>query len=396
MYEQSAPHVDHHASARLAFVTLGPIEGTVSSILERLRAEFPDLDIDHVDIGSWAKSHRLLIATNLLMVLAERGPGIFLDRRRLWGAFYRTSFMFRSIRRLMRRRQAAGTYSFSLQRHSLFDASMPGVPHFVYTDHTELVRRRYADYDSRTAPPDAWLRRERQIYDSASVVFTMSDHVRASLIEQYGLSSDRVKCVGAGSNVVIDERTFTEPNFAGDIVLFVGRDWERKGGPDLIAAFRRVREHVADASLLIAGCSPDVNGPGITVLGDQTAAQLTRRFSESAVFCMPTRVEPFGIAFVEAAAHGLPVVGTTVGAVPDIVREGETGYLHPPHDVDGLTGSLIALLTNPERCRMMGRAGREYVKERYTWTQAVAQIAAAIRPLVTPGEPSDTHGRRGP
>lgn len=367
------------AGPRCAFVTLGPVSGTIASILERLRVEFPDVEIDHIDIGAWVKSRRLMVAANLLVVLAERGPSIFLDRQRLWGAFYRTSFMFGAVRRLMRHRVSESAYLFSLQRHSLFDASAPGVPHFVYTDHTELVRRRYPDYNVRTAAPERWLRLERQIYTRARTVFTMSNHVAASLIEQYGLPHDRVKCVGAGSNAVTDPETSGAPAYASQRVLFVGRDWERKGGPDLLTAFRQLREQVPGATLLIAGCSPDVAGPGVTVLGDQTSEELTRCFKGAAVFCMPTRVEPFGIAFVEASAHALPVVGTTVGAVPDIVRDGETGYLHDPHDVAGLVRSLSLLLTDPERCRRMGDAGRAYVQRHYTWARAVGQMAQEIR-----------------
>lgn len=381
MPDQPVHHVEQK-TPRVAFVALGPVPGTIGSILERLRVEFPEFEVDHVDIGMWAKSRRILVVTNLLVVLAERGPLIFFDRQRLWGAFYRTSFMFKAIRHLMERRHIAGDYAFSLQRHSLFDASVPGVPHFVYTDHTELVRQRYPDYDCRTAPPDRWLRRERQIYERARTVFTMSDHVRVSLLEQYGLSSERVKCVGAGSNVVIDDSTFTVPEYASKQILFVGRDWERKGGPDLVAAFRRVRKQIPDAALVIAGCSPDVGGSGITVLGDQLPAQLSLLFSQSAVFCMPTRVEPFGIAFVEAALHGLPVVGTSVGAVPDLVHDGKSGYLHAPHDVDGLVASLVQLMSDPELCRRMGHHGRKYVQKRFTWTNAVAQMAREIRPAV--------------
>jgi glycosyltransferase involved in cell wall biosynthesis len=371
--------VEQH-SRRFAFIGIGDFSGTNAQVLERLRAEFPELEADQIDLPTWVRSHRGIMIRNLLHVLAERGPGIFRDRDRLWGAFYRTTYIFRAINRALNDRLSCGRYAFSLQTQSLFDGSVSGVPHFVYTDHTELVNRYYPDHDPALAPPQRWLELERSIYDHADLTFTMSSNVSRSLIEQYGIDSARVRCVLAGTNVAPAQGSApAEPDYASKRIVFVGRQWERKGGPDLVAAFEIVRERQPGSSLVIIGCTPELRVEGVEVLGELPAERVGEQYSRAAVFCMPSLVEPFGIVFIEALSRGLPVVATSIGALPDIVEEGQSGYLHPPHDVNGLADSLSKLLGDPQLCRSLGQHGRAYVRERYTWTCAVGLIAAQIR-----------------
>jgi glycosyltransferase involved in cell wall biosynthesis len=365
---------------RFAFMTIGPFSGINERVLERLRAEFPQLEADHIDIPTWVRGHRGIMAWNLVHVVTAHGPAILRDRVRLWGAFYRTPYMLGAIRRAMGNRLAGGGYAFSLQTQSLFDGSVPGVPHFVYTDHTELVNRYYPDHDASNEPPRRWLELERGIYEHARLVFTMSSHVSRSLSEHYSIDPARVHCVLAGANVArADASARAEPDYASKRILFAGRKWERKGGPDLLAAFRLVRDRDPEASLVIVGCSPDVSLQGVEVLGELGPGRLDEEYARAAVFCMPSLVEPFGIVFIEALSRGLPVVATSIGALPDIVEPGESGYLHEPHDAEGLAASLARLIADPGLCRRLGEHGRAFVSERYTWTRAVGLMAEQIR-----------------
>jgi glycosyltransferase involved in cell wall biosynthesis len=315
------------------------------------------------------------VLANLFFVLLEWGPGALLDRRRRWGAFFRTSLMFRWIRREMRRDAARHDHAFTFQTQSLFDASIDGIPHFVYTDHTELVNRHYPLPDPHR-PPRAWIERERQIYRRAAAVLVWSEHVGRSLAEDYGVAPERIVCVGVGGD---GEAEPTAGDHDSRRILFVGRDWERKGGPDLLAAFVALRRRVPDATLVVAGCRPEVDEPGVTVLGEVPPAEVRRLMGEAAAFCMPTLREPFGLVFVEAGAHGLPVVSTRIGALPDIVGEGETGYLVEPGDVAALADRLERVILDPALGARLGAAGRERAFERYTWRGTTRGIAAAIR-----------------
>jgi glycosyltransferase involved in cell wall biosynthesis len=283
--------------------------------------------------------------------------------------------MFRWIRRETRRRAAREDCQFTFQTQSLFDASVDGIPHFVYTDHTELVNRHYPWPDPHPAPP-GWIARERLIYRRAAAVLVWSEHVARSLAEDYGVERERIVRVGVGGDSELEP---TAGSYDSRRILFVGRDWERKGGPDLLAAFAALRARVPGATLVVAGCRPRVEDPGVTVLGDVRPAEVRRLMGEAAVFCMPTLREPFGLVFVEAAAHGLPVVATRIGALPDIVVEGETGFLVEPHDVAALSGRLERLLLDPAEGARLGAAGRRRALDRYTWLGVAARIAAAVR-----------------
>jgi glycosyltransferase involved in cell wall biosynthesis len=367
---------------RFAFVTIGSFSGTNPRLLPLLEERFPDLAVDVIDIPSWVRSRRTVLAANLAAVMRERGLRVTLDRRRRWGPFWRTPYIFEAVRKAMRERVALGDYAFTIQTQSMFDASVPGVPNFVYTDHTARVSASLPRFTQRAAWPAGWLEREREIYHHASCVFTMSDHVARSVIEDYGVDANRVRCVYAGSNADMPDSSSVQPDYDGKQALFVGLKWRLKGGPDLLAAFELLREREPEARLAIVGCEPPVEVENVTVFGQLPLEAIAGHYARSAVFCMPTRGDAFGIVFVEALSHGLPVVGTRVGAVPEIVQDGETGYLVEPGDVRGLADALTRLLADPERCRAFGTLGRRRMLERYTWPRVADSITTTISSTV--------------
>ena len=93
---------------------------------------------------------------------------------------------------------------------------------------------------------------------------------------------------------------------------------------------------------------------------------------------MPTMQEPFGLAFLDAMACGLPCVGTRIEAVPEIVREGETGLLVPPGDPVALAGALERLLADLARARAMGARGRARVFAGGLWHHVATRLERAL------------------
>ncbi len=85
------------------------------------------------------------------------------------------------------------------------------------------------------------------------------------------------------------------------------------------------------------------------------------------MFCLPTHLEPFGIAFIEAMTAHLPIVATRVGAIPDFVEDGKNGWLIAPGDVQGIADALLKLLKDPQLCRSFGEQSLQLTKERYSW-----------------------------
>jgi len=160
------------------------------------------------------------------------------------------------------------------------------------------------------------------------------------------------------------------------VILFVGVDWERKGGPELLAAFREVRASVPEVELWIVGCTPPISDPGVRVFGRLQKEKVAKYYADADVFCLPSRMDPSASVLAEAASYGLPVVATPVGGNPERVEHGITGFLCGPGE---LAPRLVQLLQSPEMRRAFGEAGRKLVNKRFTWKAVCSRMAERMR-----------------
>lgn len=120
-------------------------------------------------------------------------------------------------------------------------------------------------------------------------------------------------------------------------ILFVGADWERKGGELVVDAVRVLRSLGVPAQLTIVGCAPEIDLPSDVTfvrgrVDKNTAegrAELDDLFRSSHFFLVPSRAEAYGFVFSEAAAYGLPVLSTSTGGIPMVVKHDTTGFLFP-------------------------------------------------------------------
>jgi glycosyltransferase involved in cell wall biosynthesis len=354
------------------------------SIERTVQAAFPEYRVRNVWLRDIIKRHAGWIAPNLWYVGKEYGLASFASRTALRGKYFRTTYLFRRIRDAMREVIDPSRDVFSFQTQSLCDASVPGVAHFAYTDHTHLSNLRSPYFQRRNLRPAPWIALERSVYANARCVFTRSQHVAEDVVRHYGIEPSRVSCVFAGSNVPIDDDFRPRNNgYANRTVLFVGGDWERKGGPELARAFEQVLRVYPDARLIVAGARPDLTLRNCTVLGHVTPEELTKLYAGASVFCVPTRLEPFGIVFIEAMMHRLPVIATRVGAVPEMVDDGVSGKLVQPGDAAALAAALTSLLGDAERCRSQGEAGYRRALATYTWERVGERLRARIMPEIT-------------
>jgi len=150
-------------------------------------------------------------------------------------------------------------------------------------------------------------------------------------------------------------------------VLFVGGDLERKGGFVLLEAMRRLRDAgvAIELDLVTRDEVPDQEGVrahhGLT----PNSAPLIELYHRADVFCLPTMGDCLPMVLSEAGAVGLPLVSTDVGAIGEIVRDGETGLLVPVDDVGALAAALHRLADDPAARRRMGEAARQLVREQF-------------------------------
>jgi glycosyltransferase involved in cell wall biosynthesis len=267
----------------------------------------------------------------------------------------------------------------------------PERPYHLYVDHTRAIAERYevAAGLPRPLPPDpAWRMLEERVYRGATTIFSMSAFAARSLVLDYGVDPERVRVVGAGPNVAPVAPPAPREADPDPAILFVGRSFVPKGGADLVEAFRLVRRRHRRAALwIVSQEQPSPLPEGAVFHGPLGSDALAALFARATIFALPTLREAFGLAFLEAMAFGLPVVGTAVEAVPEIVVQGETGLLVPPRDQVALAGALDALLADPARTRRLGEAGRLRVAERFGWDRAAARMLDVLRPSSpVPGE----------
>lgn len=332
-----------------------------------IKEHFPDHEVDVLDVSTMVRRRPGLLLANSIATALLYGKDIAQRRKKFRLAFWRTPYIFRQIRKLVQERVTGGGYSFSFQMQSLFDASTPGIPHFVYTDHTHLENLNYAAKGRANLYAPGWIELEKEIYRNAALTFVRSSNVRRSLMEDYGCPGEKAALVYAGSNASVSDVKTANSDYAQPHILFVGLDWQRKGGPDLVEAFQIVRESCPEAMLTILGAKPDIRVRNCEVVGKVPPEELDRYYQQANVFCLPTHLEPFGIVFIEAMTARLPIVATRVGAIPDFVEDGRNGWLVEPGDIQGLASALLKLVESPSTCKNFGEHSFQLTRERYSW-----------------------------
>jgi glycosyltransferase involved in cell wall biosynthesis len=366
-----------HKQKRLAFIKAGGFSNINDHVLHILHSNFPDYHIEVIDIMDDLLDRKDSLA--LYHCFRQYGLSILIGRKSFSRSFHKTAYVFNKIRQILLKKLNHQNYTFTFQTQSLFDASVPGIPHFVYTDHTHLANLRYPGFNQRHLLNKAWLGCESEIYKNATLNFTMSSNISRSIINDYSCDPGKVVCVYCGPSIhVAQNEIFNDDRYAKKNILFVGLDWKRKGGPAVVNAFETVLITYPDATLTIVGCRPDLDLPNISVVGKISLPEVKKYYEQASIFCLPTNIEPFGIAFLEAMAHKLPLIGTNIGAIPEFIQEGKNGYLVESNDVLQLSQCIIKLIGSPERCREFGIYGHNLLWESYSWEKTGSSIKQSI------------------
>jgi glycosyltransferase involved in cell wall biosynthesis len=162
-------------------------------------------------------------------------------------------------------------------------------------------------------------------------------------------------------------------------ILFVGGDFERKGGPLLLQAFARF---AGRAELHIVTARPPAPLPEhVLVYGDlmPNDPRLRQLYADCDLFVLPTRADMSSWAALEAMATGRPVIVSGTGGIPDLIEEGMSGYLIPPDDRSALEDRMQRLLDEPDLRIQIGAAARSRVEERFNAAINVPRILNAMK-----------------
>jgi starch synthase len=237
---------------------------------------------------------------------------------------------------------------------------------------------------------------DRRVFRAAAAITATSRWAADDLLRDQPALADRVHVMPYpvpldGFDAGWMDRRAARPVERPVRVLFVGGDWMRKGGPALLDAWRAggfAERACLDLVTDWPGVSPlDAGGVGVhRGVRAYTPAwfELWRRAD---LFAMPTRGEAFGMVFQEAAAAGLPAVGTRIGAIPEIVQHGATGLLVSPDDPRALADALRRLVDDAGLRARMGRAARARIEQIASLDRYAAKLSALLRgPLSIPSD----------
>jgi glycosyltransferase involved in cell wall biosynthesis len=241
-----------------------------------------------------------------------------------------------------------------------------------------------------TAEHAAVLRESERKALSFTHAVIVNSRATADALADYGVAAERITVARPGTDrVSIGARRHEGPV----ALLTVGSLVARKGYDVLIEALATLID--LPWHLTIVGDARDPAtasqvrllidqyklGPRTSLLGAVTASRLAELYPLSDLFVLPSRYEGFGMAYAEAIAHGLPVIGTTAGAIPETVPE-IAGVLVPPDDAPALAAALRHLIESPRERAQLAEGARFAAKNLPTWAESAKLFSEAIERVV--------------
>ncbi len=261
------------------------------------------------------------------------------------------------------------------------------IPSVVSLDATPKQYDSLGEYYAHEAGP-AWLENlkwklNRDCFRAARHVVAWSAWAKQGLIAEYEVPPDKITVIPPGVNP--REWACPQPRSArgGPLkILFVGGNLERKGGLVLLEAWRKLlalegenvelhlvtKDHVAPEPNLFVHHNLQPN-----------SAPLKQLYFDSDIFCLPTYGDCLPMVLSEAAAAGLPSISTNVAAIPEIVREGETGFIVPPGNAEALTAALARLIDDAELRLKLGTRAVEVVSKDFDAECNAMQLLAVLK-----------------
>jgi glycosyltransferase involved in cell wall biosynthesis len=263
----------------------------------------------------------------------------------------------RSVDALVFHTQVTALFSIGLMRR---------LPSIVSMDATPINYDRVGHHYGHQAAGTGFVDRRKfrmnqAVFNAAAALVTWSAWARQSLIDDYAVQSDKIHVLAPGAAAAyfrIGARRQAATERSGRVkVLFVGGDFDRKGGPLLLEAMRDLLNTQSELHLVTAHqVEPR---PNVYVHQGLTAnsRELSRLFSEADLFVLPSYAECLAVVLMEASAAGLPIITTNVGALGEAVEHGRSGFTIAAGDVRALHHSIKLLAGNSALRQRMGRAG---------------------------------------
>ncbi|MCI9887701.1 glycogen synthase [Micrococcales bacterium 31B] len=291
-----------------------------------------------------------------------------------------------------------------------------GIPHVISAHSLEPLRPWKAEQLGGGYALSSWA--EKTAYEAAAAIIAVSAGMREDILRSYpDVDPEKVKVVHNGIDLegwAYNDSTEALARFnidpAKPSIVFVGRITRQKGLPYFLRACRELDPGV---QVILCAGAPDtpeiaaeVEGlvadlqstrEGVVLISEMLPRdQLTQILSHATVFACPSIYEPLGIVNLEAMACGIPVVATRTGGIPEVVMDGETGWLvdieqvtdgtGTPLDPDAFVADLAAALNESvsdlDRARAFGVASRQRVEQHFSWASIGEKTQAVYRDVL--------------
>ena len=233
-----------------------------------------------------------------------------------------------------------------------------------------------------------------KLVDTARVIVTVSDYAKNFLRERFPERSDRIRRIYNG----LDLSEFGRADFSSNptLILAVGRLITKKGFADLIRACGSVANRGKLFRCEIIGDGPlenelrhQIEHRGlqnhVVLPGAKSQLEVRQRLAAANVFVLPSTIDPDGgmdnlpTVIMEAMATGLPVVSTKIAGIPEMVVEGETGFLVQPGDAIGLAAAIEKLIDDYLLAQRFGHVGYERAQELFSIEKNVRELRALLQ-----------------
>jgi starch synthase len=292
-----------------------------------------------------------------------------------------------------------------------------GIPHVLSAHSLEPLRPWKAEQLGGGYAVSSWV--EKTAYESAAAIIAVSDGMRQDILRSYpDVDPARVKVVHNGIDVSQWNRDEGDEIIRGlgidperPSVVFVGRNTRQKGVPYLLRAAAKLPADVQLVLCLGAADTPELAAETARLIEELQSQrsgvvliermlprnEVVQVLSHATAFACPSIYEPLGIVNLEAMACGAAVVASATGGIPEVVQHGITGLLVPIEQVTDGTGipldpekfvtdfaaALIDVVSDPERARAMGQAGRRRAEEHFSWesiTETTLEVYRSVLP----------------
>lgn len=226
---------------------------------------------------------------------------------------------------------------------------------------------------------------EQSAINNSSVQVFSSKWAADYAKDYYGAKNAFVTKMGA--NLDVDSGSQPTKKMISSVtnLLFIGVEWQRKGGPIVFEVFQTLLKKGFDIRLTVCGCVPPVEHPKMKVIPfldknrEQDMLEIKHLYSQAHIFFMPTRAETYGIVFCEANSFGVPVVTTDTGGVSSIIENGHNGFLLPIEaTISDYVEVIEKLISDQNLYQEMSENARLKYKEELNWGKWGIEIGEII------------------